>query len=483
MFERYTEKARRVIFFARYEASQFGSPDIETEHLLLGLLREDKALTNRFLRSHASVESIRQQIEGRTTIREKVSTSVDLPLSNESKHVLVYAGEEAERLSHKHIGTEHLLLGLLREEKCVAAEILMERGLQLSQLREELAQQPHEATQGQRPSSGLDELSPYVGDLLNQTQPLVGREDEVNRLIELLCRFTRTNPVLVGERGVGKKTIVGEVARRIANGNVPQTLAEKAILILDLPPLRVLHIDGSWHERVDRALVGAAQEGKVFFVNRMHDRPGGISPVSWIHVTELLQRPIIAGKIQCIGTSTPASFAKLKADGHWLAQYFEPIDVEPASEEIAIKVLHGIKSVYQTFHNVSYTDDAIAHAVLCATKHIKSGGLPGTAVNLLDGAGAAAQLQQGSMPEEVVEVQKRLRFIVQRMEASVANHEFEKARFYSHEERKERDSLEVLWKKYKLDKNPALTVRREDIERAVNKLTGNPEDSGPTSDS
>ena len=139
MFERYTEKARRVIFFARYEASQFGSPYIETEHLLLGLLREDKALTNRFLRSHASVESIRKQIEGHTTIREKVSTSVDLPLSNECKRVLAYAAEEAERLSHKHIGTEHLLLGLLREEKCFAAEILHERGLRLSTIREELA--------------------------------------------------------------------------------------------------------------------------------------------------------------------------------------------------------------------------------------------------------------------------------------------------------------------------------------------------------
>ena len=136
MFERYTEKARRVIFFARYEASQFGSPYIETEHLLLGLLREDKALTNRFLRSHASVESIRKQIEGHTTIREKVSTSVDLPLSNECKRVLAYAAEEAERLSHKHIGTEHLLLGLLREEKCFAAEILHERGLRLGTIRE-----------------------------------------------------------------------------------------------------------------------------------------------------------------------------------------------------------------------------------------------------------------------------------------------------------------------------------------------------------
>ena len=162
MFERYTEKARRVIFFARYEASQFGSPYIETEHLLLGLLREDKALSNRFLRSHASVESIRKQIESHTTIREKVSTSVDLPLSNECKRVLAYAAEEAERLSNKHIGTEHLLLGLLREEKCFAAEILQERGLKLGQIRDELARVTQEKAppqQRQRESSLLAEFS------------------------------------------------------------------------------------------------------------------------------------------------------------------------------------------------------------------------------------------------------------------------------------------------------------------------------------
>ncbi len=144
MFERYTEKARRVIFFARYEASQFGSPYIETEHLLLGLLREDKALANRFLRSHAAIESIRKQVESHTTIREKVSTSVDLPLSHECKRVLAYGAEEAERLSHKHIGTEHLLLGLLREEKCFASEILHERGLRLVQVREEISRSSSE---------------------------------------------------------------------------------------------------------------------------------------------------------------------------------------------------------------------------------------------------------------------------------------------------------------------------------------------------
>ena len=492
MFERYTEKARRVIFFARYEASQFGSPYIETEHLLLGIVREDKALTNRFLRSRAA--SIRKQVESHTTLQEKTSTSVDLPLSKESKRVLAYAGEEAERLAHKHIGTEHLLLGLLQEKKCLAAQILMELGVRLSQIREELARQPHEATHEPRRPAVLDELNPYLSDLVDQTQPLVGRENELDRLIGLLCRLTRKNPVLVGEPGVGKRTIVGGLARRIADGNVPQSLAEKAILALDLPPLRVLEEkDRSWQERLDRALLAAAEDGKVFFVNRMHDRPGGVSPIASIHVTELLQRPIIAGKIQCISTSSPATFTNLQADGHWLAQYFEPIEVAPANEEAAIKVLHGIKGGYETFHNVSYTDEVIAHAVLCASKYIKRGGLPGTAVDVIDEAGAAAQLQQGSLPGEVVEVQKRIRFIVERTEASIANHEFEKARFYSGEERKERDNLKQLREKYRLDDNPALNIRREDIERVVSKIVGvpieairrspngDPDDSGSTS--
>lgn len=391
MFERYTEKARRVIFFARYEASQFGSPYIESEHLLLGIVREDKALTNRFLRSE--VASIRKQVEGQTTTREKTSTSVDLPLSNESKRVLAYAGEEAERLAHKHIGTEHLLLGLLREEKCFAAQILVERGVRLSQAREELARQPHEAAQGQKRPSVHDELSSYVSDPVDHTQPLIGREKELDRLIELLSFFSGKNPVLVGEPGVGKRTIVGGLARRIADGTIPQSLAEKAILVLDLPTIRALEKGGSWYERLDRALVAAAEDRKIFFVNRMHDRPGGISPVAPIHVTELLQRPIIAGKIQCLGTSTPANFAKLRADGDWLAEYFEPIEVAAANEEAAIKVLQGIKGTYEKFHNVSYTDEAIAHAVLCADKYIKNRSLPGAAVDIIDEAGAAAQLE------------------------------------------------------------------------------------------
>src|SRR5512135_960869 len=192
MFERYTEKARRVIFFARYEASQFGSPYIETEHLLLGLLRENKVIALKLIEVENSAELIRKKIESRATVGEKVSTSVDLPLSNECKRILAYSAEEADRLSHKHIGTEHLLLGLLREEKCFAAEILHERGLRLSAVREELARTTQEKAQPQRnrESSLLSEFSRDLTQAAmdNQLDPLVGREQELERVVQILCR-------------------------------------------------------------------------------------------------------------------------------------------------------------------------------------------------------------------------------------------------------------------------------------------------------
>ena len=280
MFERYTEKARRVIFFARYEASQFGSPYIESEHLLLGLLREDKALTNRFLRSSTSVESIRKQIEGHVQIREKVSTSVDLPLSHECKRVLAYAAEEAERLSHKHIGTEHLLLGLLREEKCFAAEILHERGLRLSNIREELARQASEKVSGAR-SKESSLLAEFSRDLTqsamdNLLDPLIGRDKEMERVIQILCRRTKNNPVLIGEPGVGKTAIAEGLAQRIADGDVPSFLADKRILALDLSLIVAgTKYRGQFEERLKTIMKELMDnQNAIIFIDELHTLVG-----------------------------------------------------------------------------------------------------------------------------------------------------------------------------------------------------------------
>jgi ATP-dependent Clp protease ATP-binding subunit ClpC len=239
MFERYTERARRVIFFARYEASQLGSAAIETEHLLLGLIREGKGLTSRlFSKGHLSMEQIRKEVESRSPDREKVSTSVDIPLSTESKRVLGYAAEEAERMLHNYIGTEHILLGLLREERCVAASILADKGMRLPAVREDVVSLVNEkATTGKAKETPL--LSEFSRDLTEAAargalDPLVGREEELERIIQVLCRRTRNNPVLIGEPGVGKTALAEGLANKIVQGDVPIYLADKRILALDI---------------------------------------------------------------------------------------------------------------------------------------------------------------------------------------------------------------------------------------------------------
>jgi ATP-dependent Clp protease ATP-binding subunit ClpC len=484
MFERYTEKARRVIFFARYEASQFGSPYIETEHLLLGLLREDKALTNRFLRSHASVESIRKQIEAHTTIREKVSTSVDLPLSNECKRVLAYAAEEAERLGHKHIGTEHLLLGLLREEKCFAAEILQERGLKLAQIRDELARVTQDKPAAQPPQARQREsslLAEFSRDLTQaamdgQLDPLVGRDGELERVIQILCRRTKNNPVLIGEPGVGKTAIVEGLAQRIADGEVPSFLAEKKILGLDLSLIVAgTKYRGQFEERLKTIMKELMEnQNSIVFIDELHTLVGAGSAEGSLDAANILKPALSRGEIQCIGATTPAEFRKSIEKDRSLERRFQAVKVPPPNEEEAIKIIHGIKDRYEKFHAVSYTDEAVEFSVSHSSRYIPDRFLPDKAIDLIDEAGARVKLRQTSLPEEITEVQKRIKFIVHRMDSAIANHEFEKARFYSDEERKERENLRALRDKYHLDDATSGIVGREDIEDVVSRWTGVP---------
>jgi ATP-dependent Clp protease ATP-binding subunit ClpC len=480
MFERYTEKARRVIFFARYEASQFGSPYIETEHLLLGLLREDKALTNRFLRSHASIESIRKEIEGRTTIREKVSTSVDLPLSHECKRVLAYGAEEAERLSHKHIGTEHLLLGLLREERSFAAEILHERGLRLSTIREELGRVQSEKMASNR-SKETSLLSEFSRDLTqaameNQLDPLVGRENELERLVQILCRRTKNNPVLIGEPGVGKTAIVEGLAQRIADGNVPSFLADKRILALDLSLIVAgTKYRGQFEERLKTIMKELMEsQNAIIFIDELHTLVGAGSAEGSLDAANILKPALSRGEIQCIGATTPGEYRKSIEKDRSLERRFQAVKVAPPNETDAVKILFGIKDRYEKFHAVTYTDDALKYSVYHSNRYIPDRYLPDKAVDLVDEAGARVKLRQSSLPEEMIDVQKRIKFVVHRMESAIANHEFEKARFYSDEERKERENLRLLREKYNIDETAMGTVTREDIEDVVARWTGVP---------
>ena len=480
MFERYTEKARRVIFFARYEASQFGSPYIETEHLLLGLIREDKALANRFLRSHAAVDSIRKQIEAHTTIREKVSTSVDLPLSHECKRVLAYAAEEAERLSHKHIGTEHLLLGLLREERCFAAGILHERGLRLSTIREELARVQSEKMLSSRPKEG-SLLSEFSRDLTQEAadgklDPLIGRDGELERVVQILCRRTKNNPVLIGEPGVGKTAIVEGLAQRIASGIVLPFLSAKRILSLDLSLIVAgTKYRGQFEERL-KTIMKELMDNRnaIIFIDELHTLVGAGSAEGSLDAANILKPALSRGELQCIGATTPGEFHKSIERDRSLERRFQAVKVSPPTQEEAIQILIGIKERYEKFHAVVYSDAAVESAVYSSIRYIPDRFLPDKAIDLLDEAGARVKLQQTKMSDETAELHKRIKYIVTRMEEAIANHEFEKARFYSDEERKERERLRRLQKEQDLEQAVTATVDKDDIEEVVARWTGVP---------
>ena len=400
MFERYTEKARRVIFFARYEASQFGAPAIEPEHLLLGLMREDKTLTARFLaRAAASLEAIRKEIEGRAPLREKVSTSVELPLAPETKRVLAFAHEESDRLQHRHIGTEHLLLGLLREERSMAAEILLERGLRLNAVRDEVARQaggdPRAAQKKETPH--LAEFSRDLTDDASNDKldPLVGREGEIERVVQILCRRTKNNPVLIGEPGVGKTAIVEGLAQRIVRGDVPSFLENKRILSLDLSLIVAgTKYRGQFEERLKQIMRELVENPQyIVFIDELHTLVGAGSAEGSLDAANILKPALSRGEIQCIGATTPAEFRKSIEKDRSLERRFQAVKVPPPSEEEAVHILDGVRERYEAFHQVRYTPDAIEAAVYQSNRYIPDRFLPDKAIDVIDEAGARVKLR------------------------------------------------------------------------------------------
>jgi ATP-dependent Clp protease ATP-binding subunit ClpC len=410
MFERYTEKARRVIFFARYEASQFGAPAIEPEHLLLGLMREDKTLTGRFFpRAQVSIESIRKEIEGRTLLREKISTSVELPLAPETKRVLAYAHEESDRLQHRHIGTEHLLLGLLREDRSMAAEILYERGLRLNAVRDEIARQTGaDARSSQKKDTPhLIEFSRDLTDDASNDKldPLIGREAEIERVVQILCRRTKNNPVLIGEPGVGKTAIVEGLAQRIVRGEVPSFLENKRILSLDLSLIVAgTKYRGQFEERLKQIMRELIENPQyIVFIDELHTLVGAGSAEGSLDAANILKPALSRGEIQCIGATTPAEFRKSIEKDRSLERRFQAVKVPPPSEEEAVEILDGVRERYESFHQVHYTDDALEAAVYQSHRYIPDRFLPDKAIDVIDEAGARVKLrvrrEQGNLSD------------------------------------------------------------------------------------
>ena len=419
MFERYTEKARRVIFFARYEALQYGSQEILPEHILLGLMREDKTISPRFFpfRHNLTVDTIRREVEERIVLRERIPQSAELHLATETKRILAFAGEESERLKNRHIGVEHLLLGILREENSIASEILYQYGLRVSNVRERVAQAAGVPNQRrEKANQETPNLQEYTRDLTAEAaegnlDPLIGREDETERVIEILCRRTKNNPVLIGESGVGKTAIIEGLAQRIADKSVPKFLEKKRILSLDLSLIVAgTKYRGQFEERLKK-IMGELKEDKncVVFIDEIHTLVGAGSAEGSLDAANILKPSLSRGEIQCVGATTPNEFRLTIEKDRSLERRFQSVKIVPPTEEEAIEIIKGIASRYEVFHQIRYSKEALEAAVFQSNRYIPERFLPDKAIDVLDEAGARAKLryeqENGSDPswKETVE--------------------------------------------------------------------------------
>ena len=482
MFERYTERARRVLFFARYEASQLGSISIETEHLLLGLIREGKGLTSRiFSRSHLSLENIRKEIEGRTVFREKVSTSVEIPFSTETKRVLQFAAEEADRLLHNYIGTEHLLLGILREERSVASMVLSEKGMRLNTVREDIVQLLNEKTAVSRVKETplLAEFSRDLSDAAtkNNLDPLVGRSVELERVQQVLCRRSKNNAVLIGEPGVGKTAIVEGLAQRIVCGEIPHFLADKRLLALDISLIVAgTKYRGQFEERLKSIMKELAENPNIIvFIDELHTLVGAGAAEGSLDAANILKPALSRGEIRCIGATTPSEFRKYIEKDRSLERRFQAIKVEPPSEAESLEILSGIKEKYESFHHVAYAPEAMEAAVYQSSRYITDRFLPDKAIDLVDEAGARAKLRESGYRDEFGEVNKSIRVAVEQMENATAQKDYERAQFFREQEVLARENLQFIREKFDVKNggNKA-AVTKQDIDEVVSKWTGVP---------
>lgn len=403
MFERYTEKARRVVFFARYEALQYGSRVISPEHILLGLMREDKSLSAKFFpfRHNLTVDTIRREVEERIILRERIPQSAELHLSPETKKILALTKEESERLGNRQIGGEHILLGILREDNSIASEILYQYGVRLHAVREKIAHQsglPNRRLEKEKKET--PNLMEFTRDLTEEAangklDPLIGRENEIERLIEIICRRTKNNPVLIGEAGVGKTAIIEGLAQRIADKDVPTFLEKKRILSLDLSLIVAgTKYRGQFEERLKKIMAELKKNPQfIVFIDEIHTLVGAGSAEGSLDAANILKPALSRSEIQCIGATTPREYRQSIEKDRSLERRFQAIKVVPPTEEEALEIVQGLAERYEAFHQIRYSQEALEASVYQTNRYIPERFLPDKAIDVLDEAGARAKLR------------------------------------------------------------------------------------------
>ncbi len=502
MFDRFTERARKVIILAKEEAKRFNHDYIGTEHILLGLIKEGESVAAAVLQNLGlSLDTIRLEVEKLVQFGPSTIVSGDIPFTPKAKKVIELAMDEARRLGHNYIGTEHLLLGLIKEGEGVASHVLMNVGLDLNKVRAEVikllgssavgggSQSPSQGGAGTGSGGGggktktktpaLDSFGRDLSQLAREGKldPVVNRENEIERVIQILARRTKNNPVLLGEAGVGKTAIVEGLAQRIISGDVPEIIADKRIVVLDLALMVAgTKYRGQFEERIKAVMDEIRRsENVMIFIDELHTLVGAGGAEGAIDASNILKPALARGEIQCIGATTLDEYRKYIEKDSALARRFQTIIVDPPSVDEAIQILKGLRDKYEAHHRVKITDEAIEASVKLSERYISGRFLPDKAIDIIDEAASRARLSVTTAPKDLKKMEGEIESFKREKEASIKAQDFEKAAKLRDEERKAKEQLQALKKNWKESKSEIeVQVTEEDISHVISKWTGVP---------
>ena len=487
MFNRFTERARKVIILAKEEARRFNHDYIGTEHMLLGLIREGEGVAAAVLQKlGVSLENIRLEIEKLVQPGPTTQIIGDIPFTPRAKKTLELAAEEARSLGHNYIGTEHLLLGLIREGEGVASQVLLNLGLDLNTVRNEVMELLGSAlpglSQGPQTKSKTPALDAFGRDLTvlareNKLDPVIGRHVEIERVIQILSRRTKNNPVLLGEAGVGKTAIVEGLAQAIVAGNIPEVLKNKRIVVLDLALMVAgTKYRGQFEERIKAVMEEIKRsQDVIIFIDELHTLVGAGAAEGAIDASNILKPSLSRGEMQCIGATTMDEYRKYIEKDAALERRFQTIMVEPPSVEQTIEILKGLRDRYEAHHRVMFKDDAMEAAAKLSERYISGRFQPDKAIDLIDEAGSRARLNVLIVPPEIKKLEGKVESLRKEKESYIKSQDFERAALLRDQERQARQELEQLnreWTQAKDKMRPE--VDEEAIAKIVSQWTGIP---------
>ncbi|MBI3355591.1 MAG: ATP-dependent Clp protease ATP-binding subunit [Nitrospirae bacterium] len=484
MFERFTDKGRKIIILAREEAERHQNDYLGTEHLVLAILRESDGIALMILKKMGlSTEQIRLEIERNLPGGGTTMTFGEIPFSPRVKKVIEYGVEEARLLGHNHIGSEHLLLGLLREEEGIGGKILRSLGANLLTARQLTVTFLRKSAPRERDrksnTPALDEFGRDLTQLAQEGQldPVIGRADEIERVLQILSRRSKNNPVLIGESGVGKTAIVEGLAQRIVQSEVPDNLLSRRVIALDLGSLVAgTKYRGQFEERLKVVMKEIVQAGNIIiFIDELHTLVGAGAAEGSIDASNMLKPALSRGEIQCIGATTLDEYRKhIEKDGA-LKRRFQPIHVQPPNFDETVLIIQGLRDRYEEHHGVEITEDAIVEAVKLSDRYITDRFLPDKAIDLIDETGSRAKLQTYALPLELKAMEQELKKVSREKELSISMQNFEEAVRHREEEerlRKLLDESKREWKKNQEKNKPV--IGKEDVAYVVSKMTGIP---------